>query len=133
MHLKDNENLWNWKELDGNTMMRVWKTHTFINIVEILLSQKFKGGEEGYKMQGLVRDLRETDKRLILHAKIKSAWLSVRGTIVSGTVLSATEFWYFLCTHYNVSPLILQIHCIGCVTAFRVTHTLICSTGGLVI
>ena len=42
------------------------------------------------RLKGLVRDIKGTDKRLLLHAKITSAWLSVRGTIVSGTVLSAT-------------------------------------------
>ena len=42
------------------------------------------------KLKGLVRDLKGTDKCLILHAKITGTWLSVRGTTVSGTVLSAT-------------------------------------------
>ena len=47
--------------------------------------------------------------------------------------MSDTEFWYFLCTHYNYPPLNLQIHCNGCDTAFGVTHALRCSIGGLVI
>ena len=85
------------------------------------------------KLKGLVRDLKGTDKRLIQRAKRTGAWLSVRGTTVSGTVLSATELWYFLCALYNVSTLNLQRHCYGCGTSFRVTHTLSCSTGGLVI
>ena len=59
--------------------------------------------------------------------------MSVRGTTVSGTVLSATKFRDFLCARYNVSTLNLQSHCEGCVTAFRVTHTLSCSIGGLII
>ena len=57
------------------------------------------------KIKGLVRDLKGTEKRLILCAKNTGAWLSVRGTTVSGTVLSATEFQDFLCACYNVSPL----------------------------
>ena len=39
----------------------------------------------------------------------------------------------FLCAHYNVSPVNLQSHCDRCDTSFGVTHTLICSIGGLVI
>ena len=58
---------------------------------------------------------------------------SVRGTKVSGTVLSATEFRDLLCARYNAPPLDPQIHCDGCGTEFGVTHTLRCSTGSLVI
>ena len=47
------------------------------------------------KLKGLVSDLKVNDNRLILRAKIIGAWLSVHGTTVSGTVLSATEFWDF--------------------------------------
>ena len=51
-----------------------------------------KDRESAYesKTKGLVSELKGTDKRLILRAKISGAWLSVRGTTVSGTVLSAT-------------------------------------------
>ena len=48
-----------------------------------------------YRLKGLVRNIKGTDKHLLLHAKCAGAWLSVRGTTVSGTVLSATEFWDF--------------------------------------
>ena len=44
------------------------------------------------RLKGLVRYLKGTDKRLILRAKSTGAWMSVHGTSVSGTVLSATEF-----------------------------------------
>ena len=47
------------------------------------------------RLDVLVRDLKGTDKRLLLRAKSTGAWLSVRGTTVSGTVLSATKFWGF--------------------------------------
>ena len=86
-----------------------------------------------YRLKGLVRDLKGTDKRLLLRAKGTGAWLIVCSTIVSGTVLSATEFRDFLCDRYSASPVNLQIHCDGCGTAFGVTHELICSIGGLVI
>ena len=85
------------------------------------------------KLKGLIRNLKDTDNRLILHAKTTGAWLSISGTTVSGTVLSASEFRNILCACYNVSPLNLQIHCDGCGTAFGVTHALSCSMDGLVI
>ena len=43
-------------------------------------------------LKGLVLTIKGTDKRLLLRAKIIGACLSVCGTTVSGTVLSATEF-----------------------------------------
>ena len=46
----------------------------------------------GSRLKGLVRDLQGTDKRLLLRAKSTGVWLSLRGTTVSGTVLSAMEF-----------------------------------------
>ena len=85
------------------------------------------------KLKGLVRDLKGTHRHLILRSKSTGAWLSVRGTTVSGTILSDTEFWNFLCACYNVSPLNPQSHCNGCGTAFGVMDTLSCSSGGLVI
>ena len=47
--------------------------------------------------------------------------------------MSATEFWDFLCARYNVTPLNIHSHCDRCGTAFKVTHIIICSKGGLVI
>ena len=85
------------------------------------------------KIKGLLCNLKGTDKSLILRAKSTGAWISLRGTTFSGTVLSATEFRYFLYTRYNISPLNLRSHCDGCGTAFGVTHALICSIGRLVI
>ena len=85
------------------------------------------------KLKGLVQDLKGTDRRLILQGKRTGACLSVRGTTVSGTLLSATEFRNFLCARYNVSPLNLQSYCFGYDTAFGLMHTLIFITCGLVI
>ena len=85
------------------------------------------------KLKGLFRNLKVTDRRLILCAKITDSWLIVRGTTVSGTVLDATEFWDFLCARYNVSPLNLQSHYDGCGIVFRLMHALTCSTGILFI
>ena len=83
------------------------------------------------KIKGLVRNLKGTNKCLILRAKSTGACLSVHGTTVSGKVLSDTE--HFLCARYNVSPLNLQRHCEECGTAFGLTYALSCSTGGQVI
>ena len=83
------------------------------------------------KIEGLVRDLKVTDRRLIIRAKNTGAWMRVRSTTVSDTVFYDMEFWYVLCTRYNVSPLNPQSHCDRCGTAFGVTHILSYSTGGL--
>ena len=47
------------------------------------------------RLKGLVIYLLGTDKHLLLSAKITGACMIVRGTIVSGTILSTTEFWDF--------------------------------------
>ena len=57
----------------------------------------------------------------------------MRGTTVTGTLLLATLFHDFLCTHYNVISLNLQINCDGCVTAFKLCHALSWIKGGLII
>ena len=85
------------------------------------------------KLKSLVRYLKGNDRRLILRTKIKGAWLSICGTTVSVIVLSATEFRYFFCARYNVSPLNFQSHCNRRGTAFGVKNALVCSTDSLVI
>ena len=94
---------------------------------------KYRDAVYESKLKCLLSNLKGTDKRLLLRAKFTGAWLSVRGTTVSCTVLSATEFRGFLCARYNISTLNLQIHCDGCGTSFVVTHALSCSIGGLII
>ena len=95
--------------------------------------QKYQEATNETKLKGLVGDLKVTDRRPIPSAKSTGAWLSVRITKVSGTVLSATEFRDFLCARYSVYPLNLQSHCNGCGTEFGVTHKLRYSICGLVI
>ena len=51
---------------------------------------KYRDAAYETKLKGLVRNLKGTDKRLILRDKITGAWLSVHSTTVSGTFLSAT-------------------------------------------
>ena len=73
------------------------------------LGEEGRGGQKDRevanktKLKGLVRDLKGTNRRLILQAKVTGAWMSVCSTTFSGTVFSATEFWDFLCARYNVS------------------------------
>ena len=43
-----------------------------------------------YRLKGLVRYIKDNDKSLLLRAKSTGAWMSIRGTTVSVTVLSAT-------------------------------------------
>ena len=64
--------------------------------------QKYREVSNITKLKGLVRDLKGSNRRLIICDKITGSWLSVRGTTVSGTVLSAMEFRDFLCARYNV-------------------------------
>ena len=80
--------------------------------------QKYREVAEKTKLKGLVQNLKGTNIRLILLDKITGAWMSLHGTKVSGTVLSATEFWDFLCARYNVYLLNPQIHCYSCGTTF---------------
>ena len=85
------------------------------------------------KLKGLSRYLKGTERSLLLQAKSSGAWPGVRGTTVSGTVLSAMDFWDLLCARYNVYPVNLQSHWYGYGNTFGVMHTLICITGGPVI
>ena len=53
--------------------------------------KKDRGAAYKSKFKGLVSDLTGTDKCLLLREKSTGAWPSVRDTIVSRTLLSATE------------------------------------------
>ena len=70
---------------------------SFSNVDNLLtLSDERRDGKKywdaayEYKLKGLVINIKVTHKRLILRIKNTGAWLSVCGTTVSGTVLSAT-------------------------------------------
>ena len=86
--------------------------------------KKYREAKNQTKLKGLVCNIKGNKRRLILRNKRAGAWLSICGTTVSGTVMSATEFRNFLCARYNVSSLNLLSHCDRCGTAFGVTHTL---------
>ena len=44
------------------------------------------------RLKGLLSGIKGSDNRLLVRAKITGAWMSVRGTTVSGTVISSTKF-----------------------------------------
>ena len=58
----------------------------------------------GAKLKGLVKDLEALDRRLILSTKSTGSWMTIRGTIITGTLIAATEFCDFLCIRYDVTP-----------------------------
>ena len=75
---------------------------TFSNANHLrILSEERRDGKKDQDVahesrpKGLVHNIKDTAKHLLLRAKITGAWLSGRGTTVSGTVLSATEFRCF--------------------------------------
>ena len=85
------------------------------------------------KPHGITSSQGATEKHLFLHAKQMGAWLSIWGTMVTGTVLTATYFRAFKCSHYNIKPLNLQNKFVGCMQTILVHHALICPNGVLVI
>ena len=65
--------------------------------------QKSQDDANGAKIKGPVDDLESPDWRLIIFANNTCYWLSVQGTIVIFTVLSATDFCDF-CEHVMMLP-----------------------------
>ena len=59
--------------------------------------------------------------------------MSIWVTMVTSTVLAATKFRNFLCSHYNVISPSLQNNCDGCLQTFLVRHVPNCRNVGLVI
>ena len=60
------------------------------------------------KLQGTVRDQGAFKKILLQRAKHKGAWMSVRDTMVNGTVLSATQLCDFYVLVTTLNPLIYK-------------------------
>ena len=69
--------------------------------------QKIRYDANVTKLGGIFKNLKELDRRLILHAKHTGFWMTVRGTTIAGVVLVDTEFSDLLCAHYNITPNIL--------------------------
>ena len=72
-------------------------------------------------------------KRILLRTKHTGACLSVRGTTVTGTVLSTTKSRNFLFARYNSNPPNTQNKCNGWMQTFFVRHALEWTKKGLVI
>ena len=69
-----------------------------------VMDKKIQYDANNANIKGLVKYLKAPDRRLILRAKNTSSWMTVRSTMVTITVLGATEFCDFLCTHYDFPP-----------------------------
>ena len=72
--------------------------------------QKNRDAANDATLKGLVGNIKGTKPHLILRAKNTGTWINIHGTTVTGTVLPATEFCYFLCACYNVTPLNFHRH-----------------------
>ena len=72
--------------------------------------QKNRAEVNDATLKGLFRDLIVNDRSIILRDKNIGDWICVRGTTVSGTLLSAKEFRDFLCARYNAPLLNIKIH-----------------------
>ena len=92
-----------WEVTGGGTFYNT--DHLWALWEEICDGQTDQEAANETKLKRLFHSLKCTYMHLILRAKSTGVWMIVRGTTVSGTVLSATDFGYFLCTCYNGSPL----------------------------
>ena len=98
--------------------------------------QKIQDDANVAKLKGLVDDLEASDRRLIIRAKKKGYYLTLRGTTVTSTLLAATEFRDF-CANVMMlppppPPLTLK-KSEGCSHYFSIRHIISCSNGGLII
>ena len=66
--------------------------------------QKIRDEVNSAKLKYLVADLNSADQYLIISAKYIGAYLNVRGAMVTGTVLAATECCEILFPCYDVTP-----------------------------
>ena len=65
--------------------------------------QKRRDEANAANIRGLVKNLKAHEPRLILCAKNTGSWLTVWGTMPTGTVLAATESCVYFWEHYNVT------------------------------
>ena len=84
-------------------------------------------------LQSIVRNLPLSKQRTILRGGSTGQWLSVKPTLISGTLLSAQEFRDSLHLRYARTPPGLPSLCDGCGSSFSVNHGLECKKGGLVL
>ena len=63
-----------------------------------------QGVANDVKLRKIVSNKSALEKRPFLCAKNTGSWMSVQGTMINGTVLTATESREFLCACYKVNP-----------------------------
>ena len=54
------------------------------------MMKKFQDDAKEAKLKGLVKDLKALDHGIILRDKNTGSWMTVRGTMVTGTILVST-------------------------------------------
>ena len=75
-----------------------------------VFKKEMRGGKKCYdcvnnaELEGFLKDIDIFDSCLFLRSKYTGSWMTVWGTVVTGTVLPAMEFSDFLCAHYNSFP-----------------------------
>ena len=57
------------------------------------------------KLKQIVNDQGDFEKLLFLCVMYTGSWMSIQGTMVTGTLITAPEFHNFLFPCYNVNPL----------------------------
>ena len=107
--------------------------HIKVGKEEISDGRKTRGGINDAKIEVIVDTLDDFYCCLILTSKQMGSSLTIQGNMVTGTVLSATQFRDFLCVLYNFTPPKIQKKCDGSSQYFSVCHRLICRNVGLVI
>ena len=66
--------------------------------------QKRWDDDNDAKLRRVVENIKVPYPNLVLRTKHMGYRLTIRATMVTGTVLSATEFCGFLCPYYDVTP-----------------------------
>ena len=68
-----------------------------------MTDKKIRDDANNTKLGVVVKNLKAPDRRLILHAKHTGSWMTIKGTMVTGTVLCATELPIFF-VHVTMLP-----------------------------
>ena len=66
--------------------------------------RKSRDDINGVKLEGIFNELDILNRRLFLRTKHRGPCMIIQGNTVTGTVLSAMEFQFFVCARSNVTP-----------------------------
>ena len=75
--------------------------HVWAVYQERIDSRKTQDDVNNSKLEVIVNNLGDFDSRILLRAKQSVSWMTVRGTTVTGRLLSPMELRDFLCACYN--------------------------------